>query len=193
MTTLPLQTKVYTVEDLIQMGAEGEHYELVEGELVERMPPGDEHGKLASLIAKFLWDFILENEVDGAAGVESAHILALNPDTIRSPDAYYNSLSHSGPVSEGVIRVAPEIAVEVVSPSEAADEIEHKIREYLRGGTRLVWVIYPKTQTVHIRTATSVEVLDNDGVLTGGDVLPGFTLNLHDFFNLINRMKKRDS
>ncbi len=191
MTAFPIQTKLYTVDDLINMSVEGKRYELIEGELVEHMPPGDEHGTIASLIAKFIWDFVLLNGIDGRAGVESSHVLALNPDTVRAPDAYYDSIAHTGPLTESVIRAAPELAVEVVSPSEAADDVEGKIRDYLRAGTRIVWVVYPKTQTVHVRTTTMATIIEAAGVLDGGDVLPGFSLSLSDLFTIVDRLKKR--
>ncbi|HEX3050487.1 MAG TPA: Uma2 family endonuclease [Aggregatilineaceae bacterium] len=78
---------------------------------------------------------------------------------------------------------APDLAVEVVSPSDGADAIHERVFDFLHAGTRLVWVIYPASRTVAVHGSdTSPSLLDQDGILTWGDVLPGLTLPVRDIF-----------
>jgi Uma2 family endonuclease len=79
--------------------------------------------------------------------------------------------------------VVPDLAVEVVSPSNSAFEIKRKIREYFAAGVRLVWVVYPdETHVECYDSPTSVRILDRSQTIDGGDVLPGFQLALTDLF-----------
>jgi Uma2 family endonuclease len=75
-------------------------------------------------------------------------------------------------LSDGYAPFAPDLAVEVVSPNDSAEDIEKKVIEYLRYSTRMVWVFYPTTQTVVVDTPQGTQRLDTDGTLDGGDVLP---------------------
>src|SRR5437588_66928 len=81
-------------------------------------------------------------------------------------------------------RVAADLAGEVLSPSNTRAEIARKRREYFAAGTRLAWIVDPKTRTVEVYTSAEKPdvILSEDGTLTGGDVLPGFTLELRGVF-----------
>ena len=83
-----------------------------------------------------------------------------------------------------VILMAPDLAVEVASPSDSAREIQEKVADWLRAGTRLVWVIYPATRsaTVHV-SQDQFEELSEEGTLLGDDVIPGFTCKLSEIFS----------
>jgi Uma2 family endonuclease len=84
---------------------------------------------------------------------------------------------------KGHIRIAPDIALEVVSPNDAAEAIQIKIDEYLRAGVRLVWVVYPSTRQIFVhRPDSSVSRLTAADELTGEDVLPGLSCRVADFF-----------
>jgi Uma2 family endonuclease len=80
------------------------------------------------------------------------------------------------PKTEGFSTVAPDLAVEVSSPSNSKTEMQEKVTAYFQSGTRLMWVGYPRSRTVYVYTAANkVAILDHDGVLDGGDALPGFS------------------
>lgn len=116
-----------------------EHKELVGGEVVETMPPGKEHGTLAPAIGAFLRLWARQG-VGGQAGVESGFILAHDHDTVRGPDVYYVSAGRipSDNKTNTFWTIAPNLAVEVVSPSETADVIGEKVRDFLVAGTLMV-------------------------------------------------------
>jgi Uma2 family endonuclease len=84
---------------------------------------------------------------------------------------------------EGYVRIAPDLAVEVISPNDLAYEVDDKVEEYLRAGVRLVWVVNPQTRTVRIHRADGSIAQRREGEdLTGDDVLPGFVCPLAAVF-----------
>ena len=118
----------------------------------------------------------------GEVGVFTAR----NPDTVRAADVLF--LSHDRNARRerqgGFLDVAPELTVEILSPTDRPDQVRHKLGEYFAAGVLQVWVIDPASRTVHVhqRPAASLETLAPGGVLTGGDVLPGFRLPVDDIF-----------
>src|SRR3712207_4037342 len=106
--------------------------ELVRGEVIETMPPGGRHGSIALGIGSLLRSWVFSGP-GGYTGVEAGFILSRNPDTVRSPDVSYvraERIPETG-VPEAFWDMAPDLAVEVVSPSESADEVLEKVRDYL--------------------------------------------------------------
>jgi Uma2 family endonuclease len=81
------------------------------------------------------------------------------------------------------LHLAPDLAVEVVSPNDSASEIHVKVNKYLQYGTRAVWVAYPETHTVAVHTASGAKTLTESETLDGGDILPGFTLPVREIFS----------
>src|SRR5207302_1787339 len=107
------------------------------------------------------------------------------PKQVRMPDAAFVSagrLPEDG-TPDGYIKIAPDIAVEVISPNEEYEEVEEKVAEYRSAGVKLIWVISPKSKTVLIRRldGTCTEV-GEAGTLSGENVLPGFTCTVAELF-----------
>ncbi|RRR75304.1 MAG: Uma2 family endonuclease, partial [Candidatus Viridilinea halotolerans] len=125
-------TELLTAEAFATLPASELRQELAFGEVVETMPPGRKHGRIALRIGKLI-DNWAEQGPGGESGVESGFILARDPDLVRSPDAYYVRAERlpAGDDDEGFWRIPPDLAVEVVSPSDSAEELQQKIREYL--------------------------------------------------------------
>lgn len=83
----------------------------------------------------------------------------------------------------GFFEGAPDLAIEVISPSETVDDVESKVIDFLEAGTQLVWLIYPRTQTVTVyRSLTDIEILTIEDKLDGGVLLPGFSVPLKEIF-----------
>lgn len=108
-----------------------------------------------------------------------------HPRHYRKPDGSFISKGRltGAELNEPHSNVAPDLAIEVISPSDLGSDIEDKIREYFDAGVRVVWVVYPKTRSVHViqddgRSARLTE----SQTLDGGDVLPGFTLPVREIF-----------
>lgn len=168
--------RLITAEEFSRLPG-SKYQELVRGEIIEHMPPSREHGRIALAIGKLL-SLWIEQGAGGEAGVESGFFLARNPDIVRGPDVYYVSASRmlSDDGSAAFWTVAPDLAVEVISPSETADEVLEKISDYLAAGTPLVWVVYPRTRKVIVHTPDGLaHTYSGDDVIEYPDVLPGFS------------------
>lgn len=88
-----------------------------------------------------------------------------------------------GPAPQGFPRLAPDLAVEIVSPSNTWADVAAKIRDYLEAGTRLVWIVDPRSRTVTVQASGAApQVLSADEELEGRDVLPGFTIRVGQLF-----------
>jgi Uma2 family endonuclease len=182
--------KFYTADDLWELSQLSENddkrYELIEGVLIEMSPAGNEHGLIAGNWFGHIWSHVFQNNLGYVTAAETGYILYKNPngkDTVLAPDVgFYVTERAQGKIYKRFAPFPPDLAVEVASPSESGDEIQHKIQTYLRYGTRMVVYVYPKSQTVNVHTPSGVQTLDIDGTFDGGDVLPGFTLAVRDIF-----------
>jgi Uma2 family endonuclease len=181
-----------TEEDLIRLldGPRKVVCELVDGVLVEKAM-GFKEGLLASVICRFLWDFAERNDSGVVVGADGPVRLRLK--LVRVPDVCYVSWTRIGAdeiADDSISKVIPELAVEVLSKSNTRREIDRKIGEYFTAGVLLVWVIDPQKETATIyRSPTRKKLLDKNGVLDGGLVLPGFQLPLKELFA---RARKRN-
>jgi Uma2 family endonuclease len=173
-----------TSEDLRKLVADGSRYELSRGELVPMTPVHFQHGRIVIRFGGLLDQFVQRQQL-GAVGTEIGFRLARNPDTLRAPDIAFVSQSRvpQGAAAFKFAELAPDLAVEVLSPDDSASEVLKKIEEYLAAGVRLVWIADPATQTVSVyRSLKDVQVLTSEQDLDGGDVLPGFRVRIRDLF-----------
>jgi Uma2 family endonuclease len=176
--------RLITAEEFLLLPPTERQRELVRGEVVETMPPNARHGRLAVKIAVRLetWS---EQGKHGVVGVESGFTLSKNPDVVRFPDVYFIRAERVPPtgVPDAFWTIAPNLAVEVVSPSESAADVQEKVRDYLQAGTPLMWVIYPRSEQVVVHTTDGVaRTLSGDDLLASSDVLPGFGCTVRQIF-----------
>lgn len=187
------QTKTYTADDLWELSHSLEYadkrLELVEGELIEMAPASFDHGDDALLIGAIIRLFVDEHQLGIATAAETGYILFKNPngkDTVRAPDVGFIAKERLPKKRSerkiGYAPFAPDLAVEVVSPEDTADDIHERTTDYLKNGTRLMWVFYPKSRSVIAHTPHGSTTLGIDEELDGGDVLPGFKLPLRRIF-----------
>jgi Uma2 family endonuclease len=173
-----------TADELLSMHEPGRPTELVRGELRRSSPAGYWHGAVIGRLAGRLGPYASERNLGETFGAETGFILARNPDTVRAPDvAFVRRDRMPSEFSSGYFPGPPDLAVEIVSPNDTHTEVHEKVLSWLEHGTRLVWVIDPvaKRATVY-RGRDDMTVLGVDEELTGGDVLPGFTVALRDLF-----------
>jgi len=175
-----------TAEELLRLPAGmGERYELVKGELITMSPAGSRHGRLVSRINSLIEQFVEREHLGAPFGAETGFILTRNPDTVRAPDAAFVSAARvpAEGLPEGFFPGAPDLAVEVISPSESATDVQRKVSQYFQAGTRLVWIVYPDMrQVVIFRSARESMALLADDMLDGGDLLPGFACRVSELF-----------
>ena len=171
-----------TAEEFWRLPENGTRRALVRGEVVEEMPPGGLHGIVASRVVVRLNAWIVEGP-GGAVGVESGFLIGRDPDVVRGPDVFYlkpDRIPDEG-APEAFWTVAPDLAVEVISPSETAGDVREKVRDYLTAGSPLVWVVYPRTREVVVHTPDGLARTHGPGdALEGFEVLPGFRCAVAD-------------
>jgi Uma2 family endonuclease len=185
MATVRQPATLLTAEDLLAMPDDGKRYELVEGELIEMSPSSRYHSRDGLRIASQLLSFVEAHELGEAFGADAGFILRRNPDTVRAPDAAFVLKERLVELDdEGFLPLAPDLAVEVVSPSNTVNEMSRKVHEYLDAGTSIVWVVEPLRRQVAVYTPEPVVRIYRDGdTLDGGDVIPGFTLSVTYIFD----------
>ena len=175
-----------TAEELLRLPDTGGRLELVEGELYEMPPAGGMHGGVAMTIGALLTSYIRANRLGRAFAAETGFILAREPDTVRAPDASFvsNARLPQGELPFGYLELAPDLAIEVTSPSDSAREVRDKADSWLAAGTSQVWVISPQHRTVTVHRAGELaSVIDESGTLRGGDLLPGFEVSVAELFD----------
>ena len=179
------QKTLLTAEELLRLPAKGYRYELVRGELLEMPLSGAQHGVIAAQVAHRLTNFVDANRAGVVLGAETGFWIQRGPDTVRAPDAAFVASEHlpeSG-LPAGYFEVAPDLAVEVVSPNDTASEVQAKVEDWLRAGARLVWVVYPDSRSVTVfRSWDDVRMLTAEDTLTGNPALPGFTCPVQELF-----------
>ena len=178
-------TKLMTAEDLLAMGDDAKHCELVRGELVCMSPATGKHSQIAGMILGQLLGFAQTSKEFDVFDSSAGYLLARDPDIVLAPDVSVvrsDRFPEEGPGLAFMV-LAPDLVVEVLSPSERPGQITTKVLTYLDAGVRMVWLVDPEDQvvTVHAagkpsRTFTTEEEID------GGDVLPGFSVPVASFF-----------
>ncbi len=173
MTT---KLKLITADELLAMPRDGSRYELIRGVLVEKMPPGDRHGEVVLRIGTALTNYADANDFGGTRCGDPGYRLDRDPDTVRAPDVAWFEPDRVPQDVTGYPELAPDLAVEVKSPSNSRPEMAAKAGMWLSYGSREVWVADPERITITVYRAGSAPTsFTEDDVLTGGDLLPGFT------------------
>ncbi len=177
--------KLLTAEHLYSIVEDGRTYELENGELVVMEPPIPEHGRVAALITALLVPFVLEHHLGAVYCNDPGFVLARDPDTVRGPDVAFLRAERvpRGEDRNWFYEGAPDLAVEVLSPSNRPGQLAKKVTNYLDAGTPLIWVADPDTRTVVVHTPDSPpRILGADDDIDGADVLPGFRSSVAAFF-----------
>jgi len=173
--------QVTTAEELLDMPDDDYRYELVRGELRRMSRPGGVHGVLSTFIV-----CSLHNAVGGkglALG-ETGFLLAEGPDTVRGPDAAFISKTRlPEEIPTGWWRVAPDLVAEVVSPNDRFTDVQEKIAEWLESGVRMVLLVDPTSRTVTVyRGQDAIHTLRANGIVDGGDAVPGWRMSVAELF-----------
>lgn len=182
---MAIEPKLYTIAEFERFLKEPKNedrlFELVNGEIIEKMPT-QEHGMIALNIGAEIRAYLKTNPI-GRVGVEVRH---RNPDdehNDRLPDISFIADTTSPVVKEGAVQRLPDLAVEIKSPDDTYRKMRDTAAYYLANGVKLVWLIYSEKRLIEVYHADGeIEILNEDDVLDGGDVLPGFRLSLNTVF-----------
>ena len=173
-------------DELVAVDEFGDPCEVVDGQAVEGSSMGAWEGCVATTIAFLLNQFVREKRLGRVAG-EVLFILKKEPRLHRKPDVAFVSAERSAAMRPTARTAAwdviPDLAIEVVSPTDPAGAVQAKIVEYFAAGVRLVWIVYPDQCQVYVyESPRVVRVLGWEDTVDGGSVLPGFTMALAEVF-----------
>lgn len=179
-----------TADDLARLPDDANRYELVEGRLIRMPPPKWKHGRLSMRLGMALAAFVESHGLGVVTGAETGFNLSPpgEPDTVLGADVAFVRSEHlPSPMSaegEGYLHRAPDLVVEIASPSQHKPEMAAKARQWLRAGTPLLWLVWPSTRSVDVWQGgePSSTPLMEDEVLDGLDVVPGFRYPIADLF-----------
>jgi Uma2 family endonuclease len=172
----------FRAEDLLQPGMPEKFTEIVEGELIVGEPAGRYHNWIALNIHFLFRDFIRAHPELECGGDNEGFLVQRNPDTLLSPDAcLFRRRDETG--SSTWMEFAPEVAVEVLSPSNTRAEIAYKRRKYFLAGSEQVWVVDPETQTIEFCFSDSARIIvQGDETVGGRDIVEGIEISLSEIF-----------
>jgi Uma2 family endonuclease len=169
-----------TAEELLHLNLPNKRTELVRGVLTVREPAGYQHGDVAMRLGAAIHAHVEAHRLGRVLAAETGFTLARKPDTVRAPDvAFISNERLPDPPPRGFAELAPDLAVEVLSPDDRAGDVLEKVADWLKAGTRLVWVVDPIRVNARVYRADGSESLLNEtDALQGEDVLPAFTCAL---------------
>ena len=181
----PLTDRQVSAEELIRLPRGRFRYELIRGELRTMTPAGFNHGAIIMNVSAPLAQHVKTHALGVVCGAETGFRLGSDPDTVLAPDVAFvrrDRLPPSGPPA-GYWPGAPDLAVEVLSPSDTVFEVDAKVAAWLAAGTGAVWVVNPQRRVVTIhRAGTAPRTLSETATLTGNDIVGDFQMPVADIF-----------
>ena len=175
-------THLMTAEDLINLPADGNHHELIKGELLTMSPPGYPHGRATMNLSILLGTYVKTHNL-GVASSEIGFKLEADPDTVLAPDISFIARNRTGILSEGFPHGAPDIAIEVLSPGDRKNQVERKTALWLELGARSVWNVNPRKRTVEVVRADGHRKLFHEPDELVDDTVPGFRIVVSEIFD----------
>lgn len=175
-------TKPVTVDEFAAMPLDG-IWELVDGEMIELSPSAGRAGWIGGQLVAYLTDHVRPGRLGWVFPADTGFVLYGDRATVRSPDAAFVRLDRLPELPNTFVPVAPDLAAEVLSPSDRMADALAKVAMYLDAGVRLVLLVDPETQTITVfRPDGPLTKLGIGDILDGGDVLPGFSAPVADIF-----------
>lgn len=158
--------------------------ELVGGRIVRMSPAGGWHGLVCGRVQDALSAHVNANALGRVLSGETGYLVRSDPDTVRAPDVAFVAEARVAQARvAGYPDLAPDLVVEVVSPHDAAGDVQARVEDWLRAGTRLVWVLYPQSRSAVVyRPDGEARVLHADDTLAGDPALPGFACRVGELF-----------
>ena len=169
-----------TEDALMRLPRDGRKWEMEDGRLTE-VPTNIKHEEIIFNLALLLGPFVRGHGIVtlGQGGFR------MKDGNVRAPDVSYTVKERfpGGHAPDGFGDLAPDLCVEIISPSERPGQMSRKVREYFDGGAVQVWHVFPERQEVTVFSSpTEAQTLDADGVLDAGGLLPGFSCRVGDLF-----------
>lgn len=187
VAAMPSETGVelITAEELERIVVPGKSTELVRGRLIVREPPGEYHGHVAAKLLFVLGQHVYGRHLGWLLAQDTGFKIESDPDTVRAPDVAFVSKERQAEIPKrGYAPIAPDLAVEVLSPNDRPGEVLSKVGDWLDAGVQIVWVIDPLLRLARVyRADGSQSTVGESSALDGENVLPGFSCRLADFLD----------
>ena len=176
-------TTLLSLAEFQDLPDNGMRHELSEGELIEMPPPKYLHSHVAHRFFEVLLE-AARTQARNRLFVEAGYRLSSDPPTVRQPDVSFVNLERlAATPHDDWIEGVPELAIEVVSPSDTAEDLNRKIGQYLAAGASAVWVAYPKTSQIHVDCKDQpVRILGPQDRLDERTLFPGWSAPVSEFF-----------
>jgi Uma2 family endonuclease len=189
-------------DDLMALPDDGYRHELVRGEIRRMPPPKGQHGHVEAAVVEAIGRYLHGRalaqgwqESDGLAARDrlvgyvgsGEHGIRFDlpddPDQVRGVDVLFLTpdqyARHAGALAEDYIPEVPALCVEIISPTQSAEEVDERVGDYLTGGAQMVWCLFPRRRTVTVYTPDqATQTIRAGGMLSGGEVLPGLAIPL---------------
>lgn len=184
-------TRLRTADDLLSGEFTGRRVELIEGEIREMTPASEGHGYAFTNLMALLVEQLASlpktrRNLLRIVSADTGYVVSRNPDSVLAPDLAIVSAekTRSGKGKKGFCAYAPDIAIEILSPSNTRGEMLHKAGLYLEGGSEQVWLIDPETEAIEVHSSGKLtgEVLHRGDTIAGVGVLEGVTLEVNGIF-----------
>jgi len=183
---VPRHGRPWTEADLLALADDERHYELVRGDLLMMSPASPVQGRYAERLSRALGQYVEDHDLGEVYTAEPGFELAAEPEKIvRAPDVAFVRKERIPPADQqaGFWPLAPDLAVEIISPSETAASVQAKVQDYLAAGTQLIWLVYPdSTVVVEYQPPAQIRQYGREDSLEGGTVIPGFQYALARLF-----------
>ena len=179
------QTTLVSAEELLALSGNGKRCELVKGKVFDIAFSGSLDGCTTATVAFLITSHVRGNDLGEVYAPGTGFIIDRNPDTVRAPDVAFVSKDRlpPGDVESGFLEMAPDLVVEVVSPSDSASYVQEKAEMWLKAGARLVWLVYPVSQSVVVYDSQGeAKVLHTGDDLEGAPVFEDFRVAVEEFF-----------
>ncbi|SRR5260221_2828172 len=195
--TIQDKTRLYTAADLWELSKRPEYadksIELTEGYIVEVAASSIKPSLVTHKIELVIGNYVDEHNLGYVTNAEGGY--ELSPTTVLAPDVGFIAKARITSLPERYFPGAPDLAIEVVSSTDSVKATQRKAAKYLAFGTRLVWIFYPAERAVDACTAIPdggmiIHEIDIDGMLDGGDILPGFKVAVRDVFKVLDLDKE---
>jgi len=185
MLDVRVEPKLMTADEYVNRSDDGRWVELINGEIVEMPPSSPRNTVLAGWILYLLAGFIIPRKLGYLSMADGGY--RVSPTSVMQPDVGFITRARAGGLSGKVFPVAPDLAIEVISPSERVGKINEKLHAYLDGGTPYVWLVYPESRSVEIYTAVGqYTTIEESDTIDGGDLLPEFTVTGKELFSVLD-------
>jgi Uma2 family endonuclease len=178
--------QLMTADELFMLPDDGFRYELVKGEIRKMSPTGYEHGVIVVNLTLPLAQHVKANNLGVVCGAETGFTITQNPDTVRAPEIAFVRCERTPQTSltKSYMVGAPDLAVEVLSPSDTVYKVDEKVEEWLSAGVQAVWVVNPRRRTITVyRSSNDVKTLTENDALDGQDVVQGFRCRVAEIFD----------